>query len=61
MGVDSMSEGNDSSPTKYFPRDQGPDNRSVSFAVPTGTFLTMQDRVGTGVGERKPLTKMYMP
>ena len=56
-----MSEGNDSSPTKYFPRDQGPDNRSVSFAVPTGTFLTMQDRVGTGVGERKPLTKMYMP
>lgn len=36
----------DSSPTKYFSRNTE-EPRTVSFALPQGTYLTMQDRVGT--------------
>lgn len=50
MPNDSMS-GNESSPTKYLPREPGSETRSVSFALPSGTFATMQDHVGSKIGK----------
>ncbi|XP_045169576.2 uncharacterized protein LOC123532250 isoform X2 [Mercenaria mercenaria] len=45
---DSVSE-EGSSPTKYFPRDLGASGKTVAFALPPGTYLTLQDRVGTEI------------
>lgn len=36
-----------SSPTKYFPKDLDANSKSVSFTLPPGTYITLQDRVGT--------------